>query len=166
MHWYCIQTRPRKENLTAEFLHTHFGVEVYFPKLKRCKFIRRVWREVVSPLFPRYLFCRFSPMAHFRAVRYASDVTSVVSFGDRPAIVSDELIKELKGWAGDQLDLIAPDQDFRVGESVQVVAGTLQGLKATILHARSDRQRVAVLLSLLESPVQMNIERSKIAKFG
>ena len=115
MNWYCIQTRPSKEGPTAGFLNTHFGLEVYFPKLKRRKTIRRVWREVVSPLFPRYLFCRFDPAMHFRAVRYASDVSGVVSFGDRPAVVSDDLIRELKDWAGDQLDLISADQDFRVG---------------------------------------------------
>jgi transcriptional antiterminator RfaH len=166
MHWYCLQTRPTKEMQAAGFLYTHFGLEVYLPKLKRRRTIRRVWREVISPLFPRYVFCRFDPAIHFRAVRFASDVTNIVSFGDRPAIVSEDLIRELKGWAGDQLDLISADQDFRAGDSVQVVAGPMQGLRATILHAKSDRQRVTVLLSLLESPAQMVIDRSKLAKFG
>jgi len=166
MDWYCIQTRPTKELQAAGFLRAHFGLEVYFPRLKRRKTIRRVWREVVSPLFPRYLFCRFDPGVHYRAVRYASDVSSVVSFGDRPSIVSDDLIRELKNWAGEQLDLISADEDFRTGDSVQIVAGPMQGLRATILHARNDRQRVAVLLSLLECPAQMVIDRSQLAKCG
>jgi len=117
-------------------------------------------------LFPRYLFCRFDTAVHFRAVRYGSDVTSIVSFGDRPAVVSDVLVQELKDWAGDELDLISADQDFHPGETVQVVVGPLQGLRATILHAKNDRERVTVLLSLLENPVQMVIARSKISKCG
>src|SRR6266568_3869208 len=100
MHWYCIQTRSGKESRTAGFLNTQLGLEVYFPKLKRRKTVRRVWREVVSPLFPRYVFCRFEPGTYFRAVRYATDVTNVVCRGSQPAIVSDELIKELRDWAG------------------------------------------------------------------
>jgi transcriptional antiterminator RfaH len=139
-------------------------LEVYFPRLKRRKTIRRVWREVVSPLFPRYLFCRFDSGVHFRSVSYAADVTGVVSRGRQPATVSDELIAELRNWAGAELDLISADEDFRVGEQVQVVAGPMQGLRAVILHARDDQQRVAVLLSLLESPVRMFIERTNIAK--
>jgi len=166
MNWYCIQTRPAKEAQTAGFLYTNFGLEVYFPRLKRRKTIRRVRREVVSPLFPRYLFCRFDLADHYRAVRYAADVSSVVSRGSRPAVVSDDLILELRNWAGDQLDLIAADEDFRVGETVQVVSGPMQGLRATILHAPSDRQRVAVLLSLLQCSAQMVIDRSMIAKCG
>ena len=47
-----------------------------------------------------------------------------------------------------------------------MVAGPMQGLRATILHAKSDRQRVTLLLSLLESPVQMVIDRTKVAKCG
>lgn len=164
MHWYCIQTRPAKELRAAQFLQTHFGVEYYFPRIRQRKTIRRVRREVVSPLFPRYFFSRFDAGLHLRAVRYASDVTSVVAFGGRPAVVSDSLIKELKGWAGDELDLITADPDFVPGETVQVVEGPLQGLKAVILHAKNDRERVTVLLSLLADPVQMVIDRSKLSK--
>jgi transcriptional antiterminator RfaH len=164
LNWYCIQTRPAKERRTASFLVTHFGMEVYFPRIRQRKTIRRVRREVVSPLFPRYLFCRFDAGVHLRAVRYTSEVTSVVSFGGRPAVVADSLIGELKSWAGDEVDLIVADPDFRPGETVEVVDGPMQGLRAVILHAKNDRERVTVLLSLLAAPVQLVIDRSKLSK--
>jgi transcriptional antiterminator RfaH len=164
LYWYCIQTRPAKERRTAAFLGAHYGMEVYFPRIRQRKTIRRVRREVVSPLFPRYLFCRFDAGVHLRAVRYTSEVTSVVSFGGRPAVVADSLIGELKRWAGDEVDLIVADPDFRPGETVEVVDGPMQGLRAVILHAKNDRERVTVLLSLLAAPVQMVIDRSKLSK--
>jgi transcriptional antiterminator RfaH len=166
LNWYCIQTRPAKERRTAAFLGTHFGLEVYFPRLRQRKTIRRVRREVVSPLFPRYLFCRFDAGIHLRAVRYTSEVTSVVSFGGRPAVVADSLVGELKSWAGNEVDLIVADPDFRPGETVEVMEGPMQGLRAVILHARNDRERVTVLLSLLAAPVQLVIDRSKLSKCG
>ena len=164
MHWYCVHTRPIRESQTAGFLNTHFGLDVYFPRLKQRKTIRRVRREVISPLFPRYLFCRFDLSVHYRAVRYAPEVISIVSFGDQPVVVGDALIQELKGWAGDEVDLISADQDLHPGETVEVTDGPMQGLRAVVLHAKNDRERVTVLLALLECPAQMVIDRSKLVK--
>ena len=106
MNWYCVHTRPLKESQTVSYLQESLGLETYFPRLKRQRTIRRVRRIVTSPLFPRYLFCRFDSSDRYRAVRYAPEVIDVVSFGESPTIVSDAVIAELKSWAGEAVDVV------------------------------------------------------------
>lgn len=166
MNWFCVHTRPLKEAQIASYLREMLGLETYFPRLKRQKTIRRVKRVVVSPLFPRYLFCRFDLAARFRAVRYAPDVIDVVSFGDRPAVVGDAMIEELKGWAGEAVDIITIQPSLRPGDLVEITDGPMRGLQAVILHDRNDRDRVAVMLSILECGAQMTISRSQLARVG
>ena len=164
MNWYCIYTKPLKEQPAAKFFRETIGLETYFPLLKRQKTIRRVRRVVTKPLFPRYLFCRFDPAAWYRAVRYSPEVVDVVSFGGQPVIVADELIAEMKRWAGAAVDVITLEPSLRPGDEVEITDGPMRGLRAVILHDRNDRNRVAVLLSVLEFQAQMLISRSQLAR--
>ena len=164
MNWYCVHTKPKKEQQVASYLHERLSLETYFPRLKQRKTIRRVRRLVTGPLFPRYLFTRFDFAAGYRAVRYSPDVLAVVSTGGRPAIVSDQLIDELKSWAGEAVDLITLQPDLSPGDRVEITDGPMRGLPAVILHIKNDSDRVAVLLSLLECGAQMIISRSQLAR--
>jgi transcriptional antiterminator RfaH len=164
MNWYCVHTKPLKEPQIVTYLDESLGLETYFPRLRRQRTIRRVRRIVTNPLFPRYLFCRFDLSTQYRAVRYAPDVIDVVSFGEQPAVVDDAVVDELKGWAGEGVDVITIQPGFRPGERVQVIDGPMRGLEAVILHDQSDRDRVAVLLSILECGAQMMISRSQLAR--
>lgn len=164
--WYCVHTRPQGELRVASWLDNQLGLETYFPRLVRQKTIRRVEKVVTGPLFPRYLFCRFDIASHFRAVRFAPDVIDVVAFGGGPALVRDSIITELKTWAGDAIDHIVLQPEFRPGDPVQITAGPLRGLQAVILDGRTDRDRVAVLLSLLNCEARTVIDRGLIARAG
>ena len=73
MNWYCIHTKPKKEKLVEHYLLNELGLETYYPRLKRKKTIRRVRREVLEPLFPRYLFCRLDLAQSYRAGTYGRD---------------------------------------------------------------------------------------------
>jgi len=165
-NWYCIHTRPLKENGVVAYLQETLGLETYFPRLKRQKTIRRVRRIVTGPLFPRYLFCRFDLANRYRAVRYAPEVIDVVSFGERPAVVDDAMIEELRGWAGEAVDVITIQPSLRPGDQVEITDGPMRGLQAVILNSRSDRDRVTVLLSILECGAQMMISRSQLERVG
>ncbi len=162
MNWHCIHTKPRKEEQVARHLKERLGLETYFPLLKRQRTIRRVRRLTTGPLFPRYLFCQFEVSNSYRAVRYAPDVLDIVCAGDRPAVVSHTLIDELKAWAGEAVNLITLLPDLSPGDRVEITEGPMRGLPAVILHIKDDSERVAVLLSILESSAKMIIKRSQL----
>jgi transcriptional antiterminator RfaH len=163
MNWYCIHTRPQREQFVAEQLGTFLGLEVYFPTIRLTKTIRRVRREVVEPLFPRYLFCRCEMTADYRAVRYARDVIDLVSFGSQPVQVEEQLIDQIKSWAA-TTDLPSHASSLAAGEQVEITFGPMQGLHAVILDAQNDHERVAVLLSILGCDARLTIDRSLLAR--
>lgn len=163
MNWYCLHTRPQREEFVAEQLSTFLGLEAYLPTIRLHKTIRRIRREVIEPLFPRYLFCRCDLTANFRAVRYARDVIEVVSFGTKPALVDDRLIAQIKTWA--ETNTVASKATaFAAGDQVEIAFGPMQGLHAVILDAHDDRERVNVLLSILGSDARLSIDRSLLAR--
>jgi len=164
MNWYCVHTRPLKEEQAVAYYQETLGLGTYYPRLRRPKTIRRVRRIVTGPLFPRYLFCQFDMAVHYRAVRYAPEVIDVVSFGGKPAVVEDALIDELRSWAGESVDVITLQPSLRPGDRVEITDGPMRGLQAVILHGRDDRERVTVLLSILECRAQMMISRTQLAR--
>ena len=164
MNWYCIHTKPRREQHVISFLSEQIGIETYFPKLMRYKSIRRVRRSVINPLFPRYVFGRFDTASHYRSIRYAPEVINVVGVGTQPAIVSDFLIAELKLWAGNTGDLITANADLSQGNRVEITDGPMRGLPAVIINIKDDSDRVEVLLSILTHNAKMLIDRSQLAR--
>jgi transcriptional antiterminator RfaH len=165
-NWFCLHTKPGREAVVLAHLQDAIGVEPYLPRLRQQKRIRRVLRSVVRPLFPRYLFCRFNPALHYRMVRHTPEVVDVVHFGERPAIVPDNVVHEIKSWAGDVLDVPPFDDNLRTGDEVSIVDGPMQGLRAVILHANDDQQRVALLMSCLQYQAQVMISRTELERVG
>ena len=166
MNWYCIQAKPQKEEFAARYCTDVLGLEAYFPKLKERRIIRRVKRTVLRPLFPSYLFCRLDQTTHYRAVRYAPDVIDVVQFGDAPTPVADEVIHELKSWTANGVEATDMEPPLLPGNVVRITGGVMQGLNAVILHEMDDRERVAVLLSILNCGARMIVDRPHLERVG
>ena len=160
--WLCVHTRPRRETGVERYCREVLGLETYYPRLKRLKTIRRVRRWVVGPLFPRYFFCRLNLAQNFRAVQYAPQVVGVVSFGGVPTTVDDTIIDQIKQWAGEAVDIVTVRPGFRPGDLVEIADGPLRGLQAVVLQEMSDRDRVAVLLSILGCQARLIVSRSQL----
>ena len=165
MNWFCVHTKPGKEQLVEHFLNEELSLETYYPRLKRKKTIRRVRREVIEPLFPRYLFCRFDQASDYRAVRYGRDINGLVGAGSQPIIVSNETIESLKSWAGeDQAIFTIAQTQMAPGDKVKITEGPMQGLDAIFLEETSQSERVTILLNLMDSEARAQIDRSQIER--
>jgi len=161
MKWYCVYTHPQKEAVAAGFITETLGLECFYPKLRQRVIIRRVKRDIVRPLFPRYIFCRFELAAFYRSVSYALDVVSVVSLGRKPIQVSDDIIAALKSrvLASPKKDEIHSDATMSPGSRIEIVSGVMRGLEGLFLRPMDDSERVAILLSTLNASVV--VERSQ-----
>jgi transcriptional antiterminator RfaH len=166
VHWFCLHTKPLKEEQVAAYCAAQLGLQTYFPKLRQFRVIRRKRQFVTRPLFPRYLFCRFDPATLFRAVRYAPDMLAIVSNGAVPTVVADGLIESLQGWAGTELDIITLQPAFRIGDHVEVTAGPMQGFSGTILNEPEERARVTILLSFLQNGAHLTVPRSDLRRIA
>lgn len=162
IHWYAIHTKPRQEQMALTSLERE-GIETFYPKLRRRRTIRRVRKWVVGPLFPSYIFGRFDAEVSGRLVRYANGVVSIVSFGNRPAVVDEAIIAAIRHHAEEDVVTVLPPP-LRPGELVEVRDGPLRGLQGIFEREMSDRERVVVLLNVLAKGARVELHRDQIQK--
>jgi transcriptional antiterminator RfaH len=164
MHaWYVVHTKPRRESLAEANLQRQ-EFETYLPWLKRTARYRGTWRDIVEPLFPRYLFLRVDPDAQAVApIRSTLGVTTLVTFGNRLMPVPEAVIDTLRHNADARTGLhAAPTSVLRKGQSIAVKAGPFEGLQG-VFDTSSGEERVAILLDILGKSTRVIMARSNVA---
>lgn len=160
-NWYAIQSKPSREDEAAGNIR-RLGLPVFLPKMRREKlqFGRR--RVNVKPLFPGYLFARFCLSPYLHAIRYARGVNRVVSTGELPVPLSDEVISTIESRIGKDGFVEVTPTPFARGQEVVISEGPLQGLVGVFEGDLSDRERASILLRTVEYHARVLIEKSRL----
>jgi transcriptional antiterminator RfaH len=146
--WYCIRTRLKQERVTAHFLRSDVGIDVFCPFIRFKRARSTGVSRVTEALFPGYLFARFDYVRQYRHVKSTRGVARIIGFGGRPAIVPDEIIEGLKDHLATE-DVIEIRSEIQPGEPVQVIQGPFAGIRAVVTRVMPARERVAILLEIL-----------------
>ena len=161
MPWYAVSTKPKQEK-QAELHIKQRGIECFLPLLKERKIIRRTRKTVIEPLFPGYLFARFDPNKHCRAVTYATGVRKVVEFGSGPVELDATMIDAIKGRL--ENGYLTPNpKHFKRGQILHINGGPLAGLEAVFVREVTDRNRVLLLLNTLGLHVKLNMSINQVS---
>jgi transcriptional antiterminator RfaH len=157
--WACAQAETKREAVAAHFLKLA-KFEVYVPQVRERKIRRRRRVEIISPLFPSYIFIVIESQWH--AARWSIGVAGIIMDGTSPAKVPDQVIeqirqREIKG----AIELPKPP-GMRAGDRVRISGGLLEGQFGLYADMRS-RERVEVLLNLLGSQQRVTLPSSNVA---
>lgn len=143
MHWYAIHSKPRQEERALDNLQRQ-GFEAWLPMLTVEKVLRGKLANVTEPMFSRYLFIRLdTEQTNWSPIRSTLGVSRLVSFGNRPAVVADELIQALQ-----TVPQRAPERLFQPGQTIIIVSGPLKGIEGIFQQADGEH-RAMVLIDLL-----------------
>ncbi len=154
--WYLVYCKPRQERNARENLARQ-GYESYLPLMKVRRRRRGVYRPVVEPMFPRYLFIHLDQdNDNWGPIRSTYGVSNLVYFGNKPAHVDDELVLELMRREGHDGLQQLPPQELGPGERVRLVDGVMAGYEG-IFEATSGKERVAILLDLAGKHTRLNV---------
>ena len=155
--WHLVHTKPRQEQVALVNLQRQ-GYECYLPQWRVQKRSRGKLQQVTEPLFPRYLFIRLDSSDQGKSwapVRSTLGVARLVRFGDRPAVVQDDLVALLR-----QREAAEPTQTlFSAGDSVVIQSGPLAGLEA-VYQMPQGEQRALVLIEILSRRVSVVVEEA------
>ena len=162
-NWYLVRTKTGRERWVRDQLRPIVG-EVFLPML-RAKAPR--WGRMtmsVGPLFPCYVFARFELEARYFDVKYMAGGRGIVSAGADPLAVPDAIVAEIRRRGIDDIvEIIEPP--FDNGQRVTVVDGPFRGFEAVFDRYLSGAERVAILLSALESGgLRVVLPASAVAK--
>ena len=154
-HWFALYTKPHKEYQVRGLLRDQ-GVEVYLPEVRVAA--RRRDRRERKPFFPHYLFARLDPRDGLMArVRWTPGLRRVVSAGDRPVLVPDEVVAYVRRRLATMAD-VGPEDPFRKGDVVRIVRGPFEGLDAIFDRRLSAEGRVRVFLELVSRLVAAELD--------
>ena len=159
--WVVVNTHPHKEALAIENLQRQ-DFRSYCPMArKRIRHDRRE-QDVLRPLFPGYVFTQVDTTLHrWRSIVSTFGVRSLVSFGDRLSFLQDGFIQTLMAREVDGA-IVRPTSPYAVGQHVRISGGAFDGIVATIIEM-NEKDRLTVLLNLLNRPVKAKMEISDVA---
>jgi transcription elongation factor/antiterminator RfaH len=156
--WYALYTKPHKERQVSNLLEEK-GIETYLPTVRR-KIQRRDRPERVI-YFPCYLFARVDFGTTPRSsIAWMPGMRRIVSFGEHPAVVDDELIFLVRRRLGD-IEEVAYG-NLKQGDMVRITSGPLRDLEAIFDRPLSAAHRVRVLLDVMGRMTPADIDYSDI----
>ena len=154
--WYALRVRPRYEKMVASTLVTK-GYEGFLPLYRhRSRWSDRM-REVLLPLFPGYLFCRFDVNKRL-PILVTPGVIQVVGIGRELYPVDDDEIAALKSivFSGLQTE---PRSYLNIGTQVRIELGPLSGVEG-ILTGKRGARKLVVSVNLLLRSVAVEVNES------
>ena len=152
--WYALQVRPRFEKHVQLHLEDK-GYEVFYPTFTTT----RQWSDRVKslsfPLFPGYVFCRFNVHARL-PILITPGVNQVVGAGKTPTVVDEAELSAIRRVM--QSGVAAqPWPYLRVGETVQIENGPLEGMTGIVTRIKNSC-RLVVSVSLLMRSVSVELD--------
>jgi transcriptional antiterminator RfaH len=161
-NWYLIHSKIRQEWVALDNLERQ-GFECFLPLLKAEKLRLGKLQEVQEALFPRYLFIRLGTGVESQSwapIRSTLGVSRLVTFGQTPAKIDDELIADIRIQSNSaEVQL----RHFNPGEQVVVTDGPFVGVEA-IYQMPDGEGRVMVLLNILSKQVKLRVSPASIRK--
>jgi transcriptional antiterminator RfaH len=159
--WYVAHSKPRNEELLWKQFCLR-NLESYYPCIKVQTVNPRA--RQVQPYFPSYLFVHVDlDLIGRSTLDWAPGGAGLVSFGDEPAFVPDNLVYTIKR----RLENLnrASDNTFIPlckGDNIAIHDGVFAGYEGVFDVQLSGSDRVRVLLSLLDNrfiPVELPASR-------
>lgn len=158
--WYLVFTGPHQEQRAVLNLERQ-GFRPFLPRLRKSVRHARAIRQVLAPLFPRYVFLPLDlERDRWLSVRGTFGVTSLYMAGSRPGPVPDGVVESLLARI-DAQGASRLDGDLHVGDGVRVLDGPFTDFVGT-LSRLDDNGRVRVLLDVMGKSTPVTLPRSAL----
>jgi transcription antitermination factor NusG len=150
MPFLVAQIDMRREALAVHYLQEIVSREVYAPRVRAA----HQGGRRVTLLFPGYLFVLASERGWWE-VRWSPGIYRLIMSGEEPALLSDEIVADLRGREGRDGLVRLPKRTrlnggakFERGDTVRIAHGPMSGFTGLVEGMRG-QQRVEILLALL-----------------
>jgi transcription antitermination factor NusG len=153
--WFAVHTRPRFEKKVALELQQK-GLESYVP----LHAVKRQWSDreqlISLPLFPAYSFVRIAAVQDARvAVLRTNGVINFVGVRGIGSPIPDSEIEAVRALLTQQIPFI-PYPYLRVGQSVRIRGGALDGIKGILAKVNGD-QSLIISVELIQRSIAMRV---------
>ena len=164
--WFAVCTNAKQEDRAYYNLHA-WGVECFNSKIKeyRRNQFTGVATQMPKPLFPRYVFARFSVTRSLHKISFTRGVQRVVSFDEKPAPIDDEVIALLQARV-DTDGFMQIGEPLKPGDKVRVKHGPWKALVGVVEREHKANERIMILLDSLKFQSRLTIEKDWVEKIS
>lgn len=157
--WYILSIKPRQEAIAKKNLEG-LGAETYLPLYKKKKKINKIKTEVIAPLFPGYLFCRFDFSRHYQKVRYTRGVKRVLGTRQSLWVMNEDRIDDIRNREEDGLVKMKKKEEvFEPGAPIVVDEGDFDGWEGIFCEDLPDEKRAVILLTNVNFTTKMTLPK-------
>ncbi len=159
MTWYALQHKPAQGDRALQHLQNQ-GIACFYPKINVEKIKGGKRSTTLEPLFPGYLFVNLEQTDPVWAkLRSTRGVLRIVGFANKPAAISDEVIRHVK----DSLDSVTEQGGIKPGQAIHLSEGPFEGINA-IFQAYDGEARAIVLINFMQKQQSVKVPVSAIQK--
>lgn len=157
MAWYAIQHKPAQAYRAIANLENQ-GIECFYPEIE-VETIRGGKRQMrTQPLFHGYMFIQLEltdPLWH--KLRSTRGVVRVVSFGNRPIPIADEIIEQIRTG----METAEEAGGIKAGDRLEILKGPFRGLNATFQEYDGET-RALILIDFLQKQHRVSMELENV----
>lgn len=159
MTWYALQHKPAQGDRALANLQNQ-GIACFYPKVQVEKIKAGKRTQKLEPLFPGYLFINLEQTdPSWAKLRSTRGVARVVSFANKPAAITDDIIQSVK----DGLGSVAQQGGLKPGQAVQLEGGAFEGINA-VFQAYDGEERAIVLIRFMQKQQSVKVSVSAIKR--
>jgi transcription antitermination factor NusG len=156
--WYACYTRARAEKQVVKTLNQR-GFESYLPLIPR----QRQWKDrkkvVPFPLFPSYVFGRFT-LRDVHSILTTPGVSTIVRTRGQPTPIPEEELENVRRFA-EAIAATGIEPEARPliqeGQRVRVTEGAFEGVEGIVIESRG-RKRVLVGITAIGQGLEIDID--------
>lgn len=152
--WYAAYTHSRAEKQVACDL-AKLGIDHYLPLILTLRQWSDRKKKVLVPLIRSYIFVHITPKEQY-TVTEVPGVVRIVHFCGQPVPIPYWQIRNLKILLGAAVPISTNFKDYEKGEEVQIVEGSLKGLRGKILHIKG-MHKLVISISALDYNLTVDI---------
>lgn len=155
-NWYAIYTRFRSEKMVAMLLERK-GINCYLPLRDVVKRYTRKIRRYQVPLINSYVFVNIDPKQYVRVLE-TEHVIKFIKPGKDLYPIPEKEIDTLKRIVGEKdVEVSTSSIDLAKGEEVEVIAGSMVGIRGKIIE-RANKNTFVVDLNHIGFQIQIQID--------
>ena len=160
--WHILVTRSRFEKKCENLLSLN-GFETYLPLLRELKqwSDRKKWVE--KPLFPGYIFVKFSSKERFNVI-HTDGIARIVQFEQVDYCIEEKLIDGIKAYLNDESKpILVNTLDIEIGEEILIKHGPFKGLNGTLTQLKG-KTRVLIAIMAIGQAFVIELKGNDIEK--
>ena len=145
-HWYAVKTKYKCEKYIVEQLRNK-RVDAYVPLLAKTRRYTRKVKHYNVPLINCYVFVRIDEADRVRVLQ-TQYVMSFLAFGGDIQPIPDHEMELMRRVVGELADITADPISWIPGDQVEVISGSLTGLRGTLTERKGKSELIVVLESI------------------